>query len=166
MKVPNLEIQYSLNTLFLDFLTNFKHTTIQKQTKAFDALYVKNIETFEKELKALFAAIPYENYVNNTISNYEGYYASVLFAFISGVGFPVVTEDSTNLGRVDMTIIGLDAIFILEFKVDMPAEAALHQIETRKYYEKYENQGNEIFLIGIHFSSEKRNIENMEWRKF
>jgi len=42
MKVPNLEIQYSLNTLFLDFLTNFKHTTIQKQTKAFDALYVKD----------------------------------------------------------------------------------------------------------------------------
>jgi hypothetical protein len=64
-----------------------------------------------------------------------------------------------------MTILGNDFAYILEFKVDMPAEAALHQIETRKYYEKYQNQGLEIYLIGIHFNSEKRNIENMEWRK-
>jgi hypothetical protein len=101
------------------------------------ALNEANFENVNKELVSLFASIPYENYVNNTIANFEGYYASVLFAFLSSLGYEVKTEESTNKGRVDMTLIGEESIFIFEFKVDMPAEAALHQIETKNYYEKY-----------------------------
>ena len=112
----------------------------------------------------MFASIPYENYVKNNIANFEGYYASVVFAFLSSLGFDVRTEESTNRARVDMTLIGPESIFILEFKVDKPTERALHQIETRKYYEKYTSMGKEIFLIGIHFSSKERNISSMEWK--
>ena len=65
-----------------------------------------------------------------------------------------------------MTLIGPEQIFILEFKVDMPAEAALEQIKTKKYYEKYLSSGKKIILIGIHFDSKIRNIAGFEWEEF
>ena len=166
MKVPNLEIQKSLNVLFFDYLTSLGRDSESKKRQMIDSLFKGDLDAFHQELRSLFAAIPYDNYVNNNISVYEGYYASVIFAFLSSLGFEVKTEDHTNHGRIDMTMIGPDSIFILEFKVDMPDEAAIHQIETRKYYEKYLSQKKDIFLIGIHFDSDERNIVNFEWKEF
>jgi hypothetical protein len=164
LKVPNLEIQMSLNALFFDYLANLGNTSLKKQSNAVDAILNHDLESLKKLLYSLFAAIPYDNYVNNNISVYEGYYASVVFTFLSSLGFEVRTEDHTNVGRVDMTMIGPDSIFIIEFKVDMPNESAIHQIETKKYYEKYLAENKNIYLIGIHFDSEERNIINFEWK--
>jgi len=165
LKVPNLEIQMSLNALFFDYLTNLGNTSLQKQSNAVDAILDHDLKSLKQLLYSLFAAIPYDNYVNNNISVYEGYYASVIFAFLSSLGFEVSTEDHTNVGRIDMTMIGPDSIFILEFKVDMPDESAIHQIETKKYYEKYLSENKKIYLVGIHFDSEERNIVNFEWKE-
>ena len=165
MKVPNLEIQNSLNALFTDYLTNLHTERIPKAINTSKALLERDIPRFVTELKALFAAIPYDNYVNNNMGTYEGYYASVIFAFLSSLGFEVITEDHTNKGRIDMTLIGPDAIYILEFKVDVPAETAIKQIEDKKYYEKYTSQEKEIFLIGMHFDSNEKNIGEVDWRK-
>jgi hypothetical protein len=64
-----------------------------------------------------------------------------------------------------MTMIGPDSIFIIEFKVDMPDESAIYQIENKKYYDKYLSENKNIYLIGIHFDSEERNIVNFEWKE-
>ena len=64
-----------------------------------------------------------------------------------------------------MTMIGPDSTFIIEFKVDMPNEAAICQIETKKYYEKYLSENKKIYLVGIHFDSEERNIMGFEWKE-
>ena len=165
MKIPNLEIQKSLNALFFNYLTNLDRGYSTKKRQIVGYLHHKDFDTFLKELKSLFASIPYDNYVNNNVSVYEGYYASVIFAFLSSLGFEVKTEDHTNHGRIDMTMIGPESIFILEFKVDMPDEAAIHQIESKKYYEKYLTEKKAIFLIGIHFDSDERNIVNFEWKE-
>ena len=166
LKIPNQEIQNSLNFLMFDYLTGLKDRVIKNQDTVYDAIESGDFESFEKNLKAMFASIPYENYVKNNIADFEGYYASVMYAFFASIGLEVRAEESTNRARVDMTLIAPESIFIMEFKVDMPAEKALHQIETRKYYEKYTSLGKDIFLIGIHFSSEERNIVGMEWKKF
>lgn len=165
MKVPNLEIQNSLNALFFDYLTKLQHGYTSGKIRVVKALMKRDFQVFEKEIFTLFSSIPFDNYKNNPIAIYEGYYASVMFAFLSSIGFQVFTEDTTNKGRIDMTMQGHGMTLIVEFKVDMPAEDALHQIETRKYYEKYQGQNNEIYLIGIHFNSKNRNIESMQWKK-
>jgi hypothetical protein len=158
MKLPNLEVQNSLNTLFFDYLTNIEEGRTSLQLRASRALLDGNLEELEKALRALFASIPYQNYVNSTISNYEGYYASVVFTFLSGMGYEVKAEDTTNRGRIDMTMIGRDRIYIIEFKVDKAEEEALAQIKIRKYYEKYLSEQKTICLLGIHFDSSQRNI--------
>jgi len=44
-------------------------------------------------------------------------------------------------------------------------ENPLEQIKERKYYEKYLNQGKEIYLVGIKFDHENRNIKDIVWEK-
>jgi len=166
LKVPNLEIQKSLNALFYSYLTSLGRDSEVRKRQMIYSLFDGDIDAFHQELRSLFASIPYDNYVNNNISVYEGYYASVIYAFLSSLGFEVKTEDHTNYGRIDMTMIGPESIYILEFKVDMPNEAAIHQIETKKYYEKYLSGNKAIFLIGIHFDSGERNIVNFEWKEY
>jgi hypothetical protein len=111
------------------------------------------IESFRDELFSLFASISFTDYVKNNIGEYEGYYASVVYAFLCSIGFNIVPEDHTNKGRIDMTVLAPDYIYILEFKVDKSDEVALHQIKTKKYFDKYLSDRRKIYLIGIHFDS-------------
>ncbi len=165
MKIPNLEIQKSLNALFFDYLSNMSTQKTTHQLKIHNILKSKDFSSLETEIKSLFAAIPYHNYVNNNMGTYEGYYASVMYTFMASLGFLAYAEDTTNKGRADMTLTGPNEIVILEFKVDMPAENALHQIKTKRYYEKYLNHGKQIYFVGMHFSSDEKNVVSMVWEK-
>ncbi len=59
---------------------------------------------FQQALAGLFASIPYQNYANKIIEKYEGYYASVVFTYLASLGLPIVAEDITNKGRIDLSI--------------------------------------------------------------
>jgi hypothetical protein len=163
MKVPNIEVQNSLNALFLDYLTDLRGMKTEQQDNTAMALYEGEMQRVESVLRRLFASIPYNNYVNNTIAEYEGYYASVMFVFLASLGFTIIAEDATNRGRIDLTLKVPGRTYIVEFKVDVPAESAIYQIRTKKYYEKYRAEGVEICLVGIHFSSAEKNIASLEW---
>jgi len=163
LKVPNKEIQISLNELFIKYLTNQTIEAISHQDKLYDDLMEKP-ENLKNSLTALFSSIPYHNYANNIIANYEGYYASVVFTYFMSLGFPCIAEDVTNKGRIDLTIKLPNRTLIIEFKVDSK-ETALEQIKQKKYYEKYQHQSNELFIVGICFDSEKKNITEFEWEE-
>ncbi len=47
----------------------------------------------------------------------------------------------------------------------MPEAKALAQIKAKGYSEKYQTKGKKIVLIGIGFSSEKRNITDFFWEE-
>jgi len=157
LKVPNLEVQISLNNLFIDYLTNEIKSHIKRDI--YYSLLDGNVEKFIETMKNLFASIPYNNYVKNNIGEYEGYYASVFYAYLAGSGLNIIAEDVTNSGRIDLTIKFDDKVYIIEFKL---GKNALAQIKEKKYYEKY---SGEIYLIGIEFDEEIKNITNVEWEK-
>lgn len=59
--------------------------------------------------------------------------------------------------------------FLLEFKVIELTESgsALAQIKEKKYYEKYiSSEVNEIYLVGVEFSRDSRNIVKYEYEIF
>jgi len=161
LKVPNKEIQISLNTIFIEYLTNQKTDVITYKRNLRKFLKNDNLENLKTTLTALFASIPYNNYVKNELAHYEGYYATVVFTYLVSLGFECITEDATNKGRIDLTIKLPNRIVIIEFKVDIK-EKALKQIKERKYYEKYLHDNKEIFIVGICFDSEDRNITEFE----
>ena len=128
-------------------------------------LFDGDLESFEKVLKSLFASIPYNNFTNNEIQNYEGYYASVIYAYLASLGVEIITEDATNKSRIDLTLKFSDKVYIFEFKVtDKPNHKALDQIREKKYYEKYQDFEN-IYLVGIEFCKEERNVCGFEWER-
>jgi len=130
-----------------------------------------------KQLKDLFfrffASIPHEWYRKNTIANYEGYYTSIFYCYFTAIGLDVRAEDSTNHGQIDMTVILEGKVYVFEFKVVELTEAgsALEQIKKKLYYEKYlgelslQEKKQKVFLIGVEFSKEDRNITNFEWEQ-
>lgn len=59
------------------------------------------------------------------------------------------SEVSTDKGRIDMVLQTKTHIFIFELKLNASAEAALLQIEERKYYEKYLLSGKKRVLVGL-----------------
>ncbi|QEN05594.1 hypothetical protein EW093_13010 [Thiospirochaeta perfilievii] len=163
MKIPNLEIKNSLNNLFLSYLTG-ADIWLPKKSEIHNIISKKDIDSFISSLKSLFSTIPYNNYVKNEIANYEGYYSSVIYTFLSSLGYDTVAEDVTNRGRIDLTLKTKSAIFIFEFKVDLKEEA-IKQIKDRKYYEKYQVENKDIYIIGINFDSESKNILEYKWEK-
>ena len=167
LSYPNLEVRTALNERIFRYLLT--DTILQKNTM-FDAIEFKDMKIFEKAIHQLFASLPYNSYVNNDIQNYEGYYANVIYSYLSGLGIEFIAEDVTNLGRIDVTIATPDMsqVYIIEFKVvDTKNQngKALEQIKEKKYHEKYEAKASELIIIGMEFSKEDKNISKFEWEK-
>ncbi len=161
LRVPNKEVSMSLNNLFLEHLVD--DAKMQYKKSIYLSLLHANIEEFKETFIALFASLAYNNYTNNNIAHYEGYYASVFYAYLAASGLQIIAEDVTSSGRIDLTLILKDKIYILEFKVDAPN--ALKQIKEKNYHQKYLSKSKEIFLIGIEFSEEEKNIKSFEWER-
>jgi len=118
----------------------------------------------EKILNSLFASIAYNNFTNNYIENYEGFYASVFYAYFAGAGFDkVIAEDATNEGRIDLSVFIDDKVYIFELKVDK--KGALEQIKEKAYHKKYISEYNEIYTVGVEFNSKERNISGYSWER-
>ena len=122
-----------------------------------------NLEKFKQTLTSLFSSIPYNNYTKNNIAFYEGYWSSLVYCYLAGSGLNIIAEDVTNSGRIDLTIIIKENIYIFEFKTIN--EDPLKQIKEKRYYDKYLNQNKNIYLVGISFDEEKRNISKFEWER-
>ena len=165
LKVPNLEIQLSLNHLFIDYLTNQRHQKLTYRNNIKESLKKNDFALFIDVFKSIFASIPYHNYAKNIIAGYEGYYSSVVFVYLSALGYEVIPEDTTSRGRIDLTLKLDDKIVIIEFKVDTD-ESPIKQIKEKKYYEKYLGENKAIYLVGINFDSRKRNIAKYEASQF
>jgi hypothetical protein len=159
---PNKEVAISFNDQIAETLTN---TNIaENKGQLYQSLENAELDKLHQTLVAMFASIPHNNYTKNTISHFEGYYASVVYAFFASLGLELRVEDPTSTGRIDMTVKIEANIYILEFKVD-DSSNALEQIKHKEYHLKYLDAGKDIYLIGIHFDSARRNISSFEWEK-
>ena len=160
---PNSEVKQSLTDSILYFLTS---ATVEKENNKFaifEAISNNDFDLLKRTFHAFFASIPHEWYRKNQISHYEGYYASIVYCYFASLGLDVKPEDPTNHGQIDLAIRFENRIYLLEFKVVelTGAGSALKQIKEKKYHEKY--AGRDVYLVGIEFSHEDRNIVNFEW---
>lgn len=163
---PNFEVQSAFNAHVIGYLTNDARQVTHKND-LLDALYDCDSAALERAFVALFAGISYHNYTNNTIQQYEGFYASVLYAYFKSFGEELIAEDTTSRGRIDLTLKINRSIYIFEFKMieDKSGQhTALQQIKDRQYADKYRGQGD-IYLIGLEFSRKERNLITFEWEE-
>jgi hypothetical protein len=161
LTVPNIEVQISLNELLIRYMT--QRVDLDIENALYDALEDANLDAFKETLKSLFASIPYTNHVNNTIAHYEGYYASVVYAYLASLGLRIIDEDVASRGRIDITLLIQEKIYIIEFKVGQAD--ALSQIKAKNYHQKYISPDKAIYLVGINFDEESRNVSGFEYER-
>ncbi len=161
---PNKEVKRSFSDVIIDYLVGENPTPFKLDL--YNSLLNADIQKLIQTYKRIYASIPY-TYLQY-IKGYEGFYASVFYIYLQSIGLHTIAEDITNKGRMDLTAILNDKVYIFEFKVIKDEESlcnALQQIKERRYYEKYKDKYKEIYLIGICFSEKEKNIIKADFEK-
>jgi len=167
LRYPNLEVKKALTDYILTELVYDSAQKNRNKIAIYRALQSGEPDNLKDIFISLYASIPHDWYRKNLMANYEGYYASVFYSYFASLGLDIIPEDTTNHGKIDMTLKFEGVIYIFEFKVTelvKDKNSALQQIKDKKYHEKYSSV-KDIYLIGIEFSKEDRNISAYEWEK-
>jgi hypothetical protein len=168
LKIPNREVRQALNSQFISGYAGLTSLKLDSRLQMKKELSTGNVTSLIKTIKGLFAGIPWRNFTNNDLANFEGYYASVLYAFFASINAQVIPEDITNHGQADMTMIFRNHIYVMEIKVvdKLPEEnnAALEQIIQMNYAEKYRNRaGMTVHEVGLVFNKTERNLVQADY---
>ncbi len=157
---PNREVKQSLNRALLRAMGPDPSRQGSRDIRLHELLGSNDFGGLETLFRALFAGIPYEWHTKNDIASYEGYYASVFYSWFAALGLDVTVEDSSSHGRVDMALRFNHNVYLFEFKVlehSLPG-AAMAQLKTRGYADKYRHRSEAIWLVAVEFSTETRNL--------
>jgi hypothetical protein len=163
---PNLEVKKSFSEHLLTFFTQQPAEMKKSVRTVVHCLRQGRLDDLRHVLHSLYAAIPHDWYRKNNLADYEGYYCSVFYCYFTALGLDVRAEDVTNHGNMDMTVLFADRAYIFEFKLVERQGAsgkALAQIKARGYAEKYMARAKEVYLIGVEFNREERNITGFQW---
>ena len=164
LRFPNREVYQSLSNSLLKAWTPNGQETLGHKTRLGELLLANDFAGLEQLFTAFFASIPTDWYRNNPIAAYEGYYASVFYAYFASLGLDLTPEESSNAGRLDLALRFNGQVYLFEFKVVelAPEGRALEQIKARGYAERYRASGEPIHLVGVEFSRERRSVVGFE----
>jgi len=160
LRYPNQEVYQSLINSLLRRWTQDGQPMMGNKRQLGQLLIGNDFAGMQALFTAFFASIPSDWYRKNPIAQYEGYYASVFYAYFAALGLDITLEDASNHGRLDMAVRFNQQIYLFEFKVVelTPEGQALQQIKDRGYADKYRAEGLSIHLIGVEFSREQRSV--------
>ncbi len=159
--IPNREVENSFLTALMPIYTGVPDDgLVNYQFAAAEALYDGDVEKFVKALKCFFANVPY----NLTDRQNEQMWQAIVYVVLKLIGTSVTAEVMTNDGRIDMVCDAPSGIYLVEFKLDRPAEEALDQIDRNGYAAKYDFSGKKVVKIGVSFSAEQRTITDVKVR--
>jgi hypothetical protein len=177
LTVPNQEVRLALNDQFISGYTGIEEQRFHLQEGLYDCLTSGDLDGLVTSIKRVFAGIPWRNFTGNDLPDAEGYYASVLYAFLASLNAEIIPEDLTNHGQVDLTVKIAGYIYVMELKLDREAaqdtgasettaNPALAQIQARGYSDKYRGApGRGLFEVGLVFGSTARNLIRADWKK-
>ncbi|MCS6796588.1 MAG: PD-(D/E)XK nuclease domain-containing protein, partial [Raineya sp.] len=160
LNYPNYEVELSMTQHLIGAYTyQMRHASTANQIAT--AIRKNNLPLFIETINILFADIPAEIF----LAHKEAYYHSVVFLALRLAGFHVQAEVRTSKGRIDAVLSYENRIYLFEFKLDENPHLALEQIQQKEYFKKYLHTNNEIYLVGINFSSTKKEIDFWDMKK-
>jgi hypothetical protein len=164
LRYPNREVREALTGSLLRAWSPNAQAAVRGRMKLYRLLEANDFAAMQSLFTAFFASIPHDWYRNNPIARYEGYYASVFYAYFASLGLDIVPEESSNAGQLDMAVRVNHQVYLFEFKVVelAPEGRALQQIQEQGYADKYRALGQPIHLIGVEFSREQRQVLGFE----
>jgi hypothetical protein len=164
LRFPNEEVRQSLFGSLLEEWSGRSDAQTSNTISLYEILQANDLPALKDLFQAFFSSIPHQWFTKNRIAAFEGYYASVFYAYFVAAGFDIRVEDATNFGRIDMSVIMPTKIVLFEFKVVelLPTGRALQQLKDKFYADKYRQNAVPIYLVGVEFSRESRNLVGFE----
>jgi hypothetical protein len=123
-----------------------------------------DIEAFIQEINVVLNDIPYSIYKD---TESEGRYHSIIHALMFQLGFRVLSEKATNIGRLDMLVELQKYVYIFEFKYSKNGEKlsaeALRQIKDNNYALSYMGSNRKVWAVGVTLGGINKNA--FDWQK-
>ncbi|MCS7035761.1 MAG: PD-(D/E)XK nuclease domain-containing protein, partial [Saprospiraceae bacterium] len=153
---PNKEVR---DSMLQQLLEAFSGVEVEKSTslaiglkRAFEA---GDLEQVFRLLRGVFSGVPYWLHEKWP----ERFFHATIYLVFRYLGVRAHSEVCTSEGRMDCAVETSGRVYILEFKLDEPAEVALEQIRQKRYYEAWWHLGKPVVGVGVQLSSQTRNIE-------
>ncbi len=89
----------------------------------------------------------------------EGHFQQMLYVVFSLMGMYLLTEVRTATGRMDVVWQSRTDVYVIELKIDRPAQEAIDQIDRKGYLVSYALDGRRLHKVGLSFSTRTRTIE-------
>ncbi|HHJ51362.1 MAG TPA: AAA family ATPase, partial [Phaeodactylibacter sp.] len=154
---PNREVKESMLEYLVDAFSKVPHTRIRSYAlDVADALEQEDFEKVREIFNILLYSLPYQLHQET-----EKFYHAIVHLFFKYMDLDVHSEVNTARGRADTVVILDDKIYCFEFKLNRSAQEALEQLKDRGYADKYRDTGKKIILIGVNFSTEKREVDEL-----
>jgi hypothetical protein len=170
---PNLEVRHSMmHNLVQAFSYKTKSIVSSAMVKMKRGLEKGDVEIFIRQLKIILSDISYhlhpkkankkETEEEANFRMWEGYFQTIIYLITSYMDMTVQSEVTKHKGRLDLIAQADDFIYLMEFKLDGASTDAIEQIKNREYAAAYANFNKKVFLVGVNFSKEERNVESWE----
>jgi hypothetical protein len=165
---PNIEVK---KAFFHNLLQAFAYKTPSTVggilIKMERGLEEGNPQLFIDQLRILLSDISYhllpkKKKNQGEFEAWEGYFHTIVYLITSFMGLYVKSEITSHKGRLDLLVETTNFLYLMEFKLDEPAQNAIKQIKDRQYAAAYLNSPKTIYLVGVGFSREERNVETWE----
>ena len=168
LRIPNFEVRMALSDQFIDAYTDNVNERSSLQDSLYEVLEKADLTGLVNTVKRLFAAIPWRNFIHSQLPDYEGYYASVLYAFFASLDATIIPEDISHRGQADLTVILGNHVYVMEFKVidgeTLDDNPALAQLQQRRYADKYRGDpAKTVHEVGWIFSRSLRGLVRADW---
>ena len=157
---PNEEVRNGfIDTIASRYFANTSQTTSWVMDVT-NSLRKGDTSRFEKLMTALLSSVTYRFQRKQDPMECERYFQYTFYLIVKMLAFySTVAEKETSEGRIDCVVECPDYVYIIEFKLNGSAEAALKQIEDKGYAKPYAADNRKVIAIGINFSSENGTID-------
>ncbi len=160
---PNREVRASMSQhLLAEYRSQAAADTQPIYANLKLALDQGDLEKTIAQINLVFSTIPYQLFD----AKRERFFHAILHLTFQGLGLLTQSEVSTAKGRVDTVVHAKSGIYVMEFKLDESAQAALDQIREKRYGSPYLDQGQSVTALGVSFSSETKEVAEWEARPY
>jgi hypothetical protein len=169
---PNIEVRHSMiYNLVQAYTYKTKSIVSQAMVRMKRAMEEGKVDLFIQQIKIILSDISYHLHPQKqteeaSFKMWEGYFQTIIYLVTSYMDMTVQSEVTKHKGRLDLIAESEGFIYLMEFKLDEKATNAMEQIKNRKYAAAYKNATKTVFLVGVNFSKEERNVEDWEWEVF
>ena len=154
LDIPNREIQVGLmQSLLPYYLVNDSDMGLTTIGEMYGSIARGDMDGALRLLQEFLSTVPY---CDNT--HYEGHYQQLFYIIFSLFGMYVDVEVRTPKGRVDVVMRTADILYVIELKLDKSADAAMAQINLKKYPERFILSGLPVVKVGINFDAENHTL--------